>query len=102
MAEAHSDPLMALVKERGLIDDIQFEEVSQEHERTGKPYGEVLKNFGLIDQETQLQIIADYLGTELLDLRTVNYTPELLKLVPASTARMYQCVPVCKWPWGIH
>ena len=94
MAEAHSDPLMALIKERSLIDDIQFEEVLQEHDRTGKPYGEVLKNFGLIDQETQLQIIADYLGTELLDLRTVNYTPELLKLVPSSTARMYQCVPV--------
>lgn len=85
---------MALVKERGLIDDIQFEEVSQEQERTGKPFGEILKNFGLVDTDTQMQIIADYLGTEVVDLRTVSYTPELLKTVPSSTARMYQCVPV--------
>ncbi len=94
MAEAHSDPLMALVKERGLIDDIQFEEVSQEHERTGKSYGEVLRNFGLVDLDTQLQITAEYLGTEVVDLRTVTYTPELLRSIPSTTARMYQCVPV--------
>lgn len=94
MSEAHSDPLMALVKERGLIDDIQFEEVSQEQERTGKPFGEILKNFGLVDTDTQMQIVADYLGTEVVDLRSVSYTPELLKTVPSSTARMYQCVPV--------
>lgn len=85
---------MALVKERGLIDDIQFEEVSQEHERTGKGYGEVLRNFGFVDQETQLQIVAEYLGTEVVDLRSVNYTPELVATVPGGTARMYQCVPV--------
>ena len=95
MADAsHSDPLMALVKEKGLVDDIQFEEVSQEHERTGKPFGEILKNFGLVDGDTQLQIIAEYLGTEVIDLRSVSFTPELLAVVPSATARMYQCIPV--------
>ncbi|MBI1841811.1 MAG: Flp pilus assembly complex ATPase component TadA [Verrucomicrobia bacterium] len=95
MADAsHSDPLMALVKEKGLIDDIQFEEVSQEHERTGKLFGDILKDFGLVDSDTQLQIIAEYLGTEVIDLRSVNFTPELLSAVPSATARMYQCVPV--------
>ena len=29
-----------------------------------------------------------------MDLRSVNFTAELLKTVPANTARMYQCVPV--------
>ena len=87
MAEAsHSDPLMALVKEKALIDDIQFEEVSQEHERTGKPFGDILKDFGLVDMDTQLQIIAEYLGTEVIDLRSTNFTPELLATVPSATA----------------
>ncbi len=94
MSEAHSDPLMLLIKERGLIDDLQFDEVVQEHERTGKAFGEILKNFGLVDQDMQLQITAEYLGTEVVDLRSVNFTAELLKTVPANTARMYQCVPV--------
>ena len=83
-----------LVRERGLIDDLQLEEVMQEHDRTGKSFGEILKNFGLVDSDAQLQIMADHLGTEVIDLRTVTFTPELLKTVPANTARMYQCVPV--------
>ena len=85
---------MLLIKERGLIDDLQFDEVVQEHDRTGKAFGEILKNFGLVDQDMQLQITAEYLGTEVVDLRSVNFTAELLKTVPANTARMYQCVPV--------
>jgi type IV pilus assembly protein PilB len=97
MSEAHSDPLLALVRERGLIDDLQYEEVIQEHDRTGKPFGEIMKNFGLVDADTQLQITAEHLGTEVVDLRTVTFTPELLKTIPANTARMYQCVPVAQY-----
>ena len=36
MAEYFSHPLLALVKERGLIDDLQMEEVVQEQTRGGK------------------------------------------------------------------
>lgn len=97
MADAHSDPLILLVKERGLIDDLQLEEVMQEHDRTGKSFGEILKNFGLVDQDTQLQIISESIGTEVVDLRSVTFTPELLATVPANTARMYQCVPVAQY-----
>ncbi|MBL9167510.1 MAG: Flp pilus assembly complex ATPase component TadA [Verrucomicrobiales bacterium] len=97
MADAHSDPLILLVKERGLIDDLQLEEVVQEHDRTAKSFGEILKNFGLVDQDTQLQIISEYIGTEVVDLRSVTFTPELLATVPSNTARMYQCVPVAQY-----
>ena len=37
MQDYNSDPLLALIKERNLIDDLQFEEVQQEMARTGKP-----------------------------------------------------------------
>jgi type IV pilus assembly protein PilB len=94
MQDFASDPLLALIKERGLIDDLQFEEVQQEITRTGKSSGEVLSDFGLVDTDTQLQIIAESIGTEVVSLDTVQFTPELLKLIPAGTARMYQCVPV--------
>ena len=36
MAEEISAPLLALVKEQGLIDDLQFEEISGEFKRTPK------------------------------------------------------------------
>ena len=36
-----SDPLLALVRERGLIDDLQLEEVMQENTKSGKPIGTI-------------------------------------------------------------
>ena len=94
MQDYNSDPLLRLIKERGLIDDLQLEEVLQEITRTAKSSGEVLSDFGLVDTDSQLQIMADSIGTEVVNLDGINFTPELLKVVPASTARMYQCVPV--------
>ena len=94
MQEYSSDPLLALIKERGLIDDLQYEEVVQEFQRTGKPIGQILADFGLVDGDTQLQIMAEHLGTEVVNIDGIEFTPELLKNIPAGTARMYQCVPV--------
>lgn len=92
-----SDPLLQLIKEKSLLDDMQFEEVLSEHSRTGKPVSEVLANFGFVDIRTQLQLMADQLGTEVVDLSTVQFTPELLKTVPGSVARMHQVVPVAEY-----
>src|SRR5688572_9185931 len=94
MQDYNSDPLLALIKERNLIDDLQFEEVQQEMSRTGKSSSEILSDFGLVDGDTQLQVMADHVGTEVVSLDGIEFTPELLKNVPAATARMYQCVPV--------
>jgi type IV pilus assembly protein PilB len=48
----------------------------------------------LIDQETQLQLIAEHLGTEVVTITESELTPEVLAAVPPTTARMYQCLPV--------
>ena len=94
MQDYSSDPLLALIKERNLIDDLQLEEVLQEMGRTAKSSGEILSDFGLVDTDAQLQIMAESLGTEVVNVDSVEFTPELIRLVPASTARMYQCVPI--------
>ncbi len=92
-----ADPLLQLIKEKGLLDDMQFEEVMSEHTRTGKPVSEVLVDFGFVDTRTQLQLMADQLGTEVVDLSGVQFTPELLKTVPGNIARLHQVVPVAEY-----
>ena len=94
MSDYISDPLLALIKERGLIDDLQLEEVTQEQSRTGKSFSQVLADFGLVDIETQLQVMAEHLGTEVVNIDGIEFTAELLKNIPSATARMYQCIPV--------
>jgi type IV pilus assembly protein PilB len=94
MSDVVSNPLLELIKERNLLDDLQLEEVLQEHGRSGKPLGQILHDFGLIDKETQMQIIADHLGTEVVQIQERDLTPEVLQVLPGNTARMYQCLPL--------
>ena len=94
MSDISSIPLLALIQERGLVDDLQLEEVAQEHTRSGKPVIQTLQDFGLLDLETVLQIMADHLGTEVVELHNLELAAEVLQTVPASAARMHQCLPV--------
>ena len=94
MAEETNSPLLALIKSQSLIDDLQFEEVSAEFKRTGKSAMQILQDFGIMDLDTILQIIADHMGTQVGPVRERELTPALIQSVPAKTARMYQCLPV--------
>src|SRR5271154_790567 len=94
MPDAPSSPLLALIREKGLIDDLQFDEVQAEQVRNNKPMYQILQDFGVMDMETQLQLEADYIGTEVVSLSDRDLPPDLVKTIPSGTARMYQCVPV--------
>jgi type IV pilus assembly protein PilB len=96
MSDQVLHPLLALVKERNLIDDLQLEEVTQEQARSGKPFSQILADFQLVDVDTQLQLIAEQLSTEVVDLNNFEINPEVLHLVPPATARMYQAMPIAE------
>src|SRR6266487_3770395 len=78
MSDYVSNPLLALIKERNLIDDLQLEEVLQEQARSGKPVSQILQDFQLVDIDTQLQVMAEHLSTEVVNLDEVELTAELL------------------------
>jgi type IV pilus assembly protein PilB len=94
MSEDLSNPLLALIKEQGLIDDLQYEEVQGEFKRTGNRVSQILQDFGILDLDTILQVIAGHLGAPVVTVRERDLTPELIRTIPAKTARMYQCLPV--------
>ncbi|HSA00928.1 MAG TPA: ATPase, T2SS/T4P/T4SS family, partial [Candidatus Paceibacterota bacterium] len=94
MSDVQNFPLLALIKERGLADDMQLEEVAQEHVRSGKPISQLLQDQGIMDIETQLHIQAEHLGTEVVSLRDLEIPADVIQTIPAATARVYKCVPV--------
>jgi len=94
MPEVASDPLLSLIRERGLLDDMQLDEVAQEMGRSGKPCLQVVQNYGMLDLDTALQVIADHLGSMVVTVDEGQMTPDVLAAVPPETARMYQCVPL--------
>ena len=94
MAEEISNPLLSLVKEQGLIDDLQYEEVATELKRSGAPVFQLLQDFGIMKLADILHAMASNLGTEVVSLRDREFSPDLLKTIPANVARMYHCMPV--------
>ena len=94
MPEEISNPLLSLVKEQGLVDDLQYEEVAAEFKHSGTPVIQILQDFGILDLDAILQTMANYLGTEVVSLRNRDLPPQLLSQIPAKTAKMYQCLPI--------
>jgi type IV pilus assembly protein PilB len=86
--------LLSLIKNQGLIDDLQYEEVAAELKRSGTPVFQLLQDFGIMKANDILHVMASNLGTEVVSLRDHELSPDLLKMIPANVARMYHCMPV--------
>jgi len=86
--------LLSFLKENGIIDEVQMTDLLDEHSRTGKTIEEVVANSGVIRLTDLYQTIATALGTEMVDVTTMEFPPELLSLVPPQTARMQGVLPL--------
>ena len=94
MSEEFSNPLLTLIKESGLIDDLQYEEVIGELQRTATPAIQVLQDFGIMKLDDILHVMATALGTEVVSVKDREFSPEIIKLIPAKVAQTYKCIPV--------
>ena len=94
MSEEISNPLLSLIREQGLVDDLQYEDVAAEIKRSNASVVQVLQDFGIMKLDDILHVEANYLGTEVVSLKDREISPELLKIIPAAVARMYRCLPV--------
>ena len=94
MSDDISNPLLALVREQGLVDDLQYEEVVAEMKRSGTGVFQILQDFGIMDADTILQAMANHLGAEVVSLKGVEIPKPALAAVPGNTAKMYRCIPV--------
>src|SRR5580698_4887300 len=96
MSDEISSPLLSLIRENGLIDDLQYEEVAGELKRSGASAMQVLQDFGIMKLDDILHVEATALGTEVVSLKDREISPEILKFIPAKVAQMYHCLPVAQ------
>src|ERR1017187_9585094 len=94
MSDEISSPLLSLIRENGLIDDLQYEEVAGEIKRSAASAIQVLQDFCIMKLDDILHVQATALGTEVVSLKDREISPEALKLIPAKVAQMYHCLPV--------
>jgi type IV pilus assembly protein PilB len=80
--------------EQRVLTPSQAEDVLQETQLNGKTIEQALIDSGLLDRRGFYQVIAEALGTDLVDLTKDNIAPEILRLVPAGLARLHRALPV--------
>ena len=90
----YKDPLLQQLHDDKHLTQKQADEVLDEHERTGKPVREVVIDMELVTEDQILEVIANQLGTNVIELAKSDIPPDTLKAVPGSVARMYNVVPV--------
>ncbi|NMA41853.1 MAG: type II/IV secretion system protein [Oligosphaeraceae bacterium] len=83
-----------LLVSRGRATDEQLEEVLDESIRNGISFQRVLYNYEIIDEDSLLQLIAEDLGTEFVEIRTGEISEELIELISTDVARTYGIIPV--------
>jgi type IV pilus assembly protein PilB len=95
MAEAElHDPLLQQLREERLLTAQQAEDITDEHERTGKAVRQLLADLGVLTDAQLLEVIARMLGTRVVRLPDLDIQPDTLHAVPVSVVRMYNMVPV--------
>ena len=89
-----SSPLLSLIADRQLADPQDIEAIQGEHNLSGESVNKLLHDQGILDTASQLELMAEYLGTDVIDITSVEFTGELLGLIPHDVAKNYQCLPI--------
>lgn len=95
MADVHHNELiLQLLESNGLVAPEQLQEINEEHQRSGKPVREIIINMDVCPEDALLRMIADSLGTRVVNLSATDIPPDVVHSISASVARMYMVVPV--------
>jgi type IV pilus assembly protein PilB len=94
MLDPESQSLKDIFLSEGVCTEEQLQEVEEEHDRTGKKFSEVVVNYGLLSAEQILELVANNLGTEVVDLGKMDVPKRIIDLLDADTARAYGVIPI--------
>lgn len=92
-----------MLKNRGLIDEGQAEDMLHDAQATGKNISELAVEYGLFRVQDEFWgAVADEIGAQYYDLSTFEPAPGMLQQVPAGMARLCGAFPVQIAPDGLH
>ena len=89
-----TSPLLSLIADRQMADPQDLEAIQGEHNLSGDPVYKLLNDQGILDLASQLELMAEYLQTDVIDVTEIDFSEQLLELIPVETARQYKCLPI--------
>ncbi len=80
--------------DQGMMDRAQADDVLRATRQNGRAIEEVLVDHGIVEEAQFHRIMANALGTEVVDLDPVEFTPKILRAIPAGLARLHGALPI--------
>ena len=102
MADTQPDPLLQIITDRAVLSEDELQALKEECSQTGKPVRKLLVDGETMTEDKVLGIIADSMGTKVINLPATDIPPDVIHSVPASVARMYNIVPVSMGPNSVE
>lgn len=81
-----------MLLDKGFITREQLDKALALQQSTDKKMGQILVELGYIKEEKLLQLLAEQLNLQLIDLKTYPLQPELVKLLPEFYARHFRAI----------
>jgi len=94
MLDPESEILKGMLLDEGLCDEDQLVEIEEEHDRTGKTFQDLLVDYEIISKDELMGLIAQNLGTDIVDLSGIDIDKEVIDMIDPSTIRMYSVIPL--------
>jgi hypothetical protein len=92
--EPRSEPIGALVVEAGLVTPADLVWALEEAASRRRRLGEILIEEEFVSREDLLRLLAEQRGMPFVDLKKVDPDPDAVRLLPASTARLFRTLPL--------
>jgi len=89
-----TESVIDLLVSRGLIEDTQRDDYVNAIREAGADVTQAVEEYGILQRDQLFQLVAQDIGGEYYDLSDFEPAPQVLRAVPAGTAKLYQCVPI--------
>ena len=94
MLDPDNQTLKDIILNAGVCSPEQMKDAEEEHERTGKPLKEILIDFQILSEDQILEVIANSLGTDVVNLNESDPERQVIEMVDGDTARMLGICPI--------
>ena len=93
MIDQETQALYDILLEAGVPEE-SLQEAMEERDRSGKRFRDIVLDFGFCNDADLMQLIADNLGLEVIDLLEIDIPLATLEQIDPNTARTYGAVAV--------
>jgi len=94
MLDPESETLKTILLDAEICTEDQMTEIEEEHERTGKVFQELLVDYEIVTEDELMAIVAQNLGTEVVDLSLFDIEKHIVDIMDSSLVRQYEVVPI--------